>query len=294
MDFFERLARIRQGILIYFVLLLASIAATLILVSVQSAFAVLPAILIAIFLVLALHRRVRYGSFYKNNLAEALLDDIFDDLIYSAKGGIAKEEIVYSDTVGDFDDYYAEDYIDAKYKGLAFRQSDVRIMRWEEGYGKHRTLRTVFDGRWMIFEGCAPSGFQLRISEISRITPQPPVGQGIALEPVYVEDKCFHRHFKVYTNDAKRARYILTPSFREAILRVNYEIPGEIMLAFKGGNLHAAIHNTRNAFEPPTFRRLDKKSLKDEIFRDTRVITAFVDALLAGSPVHSDGQDEPS
>ena len=287
MDFFERLTSIRRSIGAMALLAFVSFVFFVMLLALSSPWMLLPVVLTALFLTLAGVRVAAYRRYYKSNLVRALLEDTFEETEYNADMGIPPEDIESSGLLTVGNHYRFGDFVSGKYKGISFRQSDAIL-----GERRGKNLYTHFSGRFMIFEFDTPFDFELLIKEKSFASPQRPVGQGKILEPVYLDDESFHRFFSVHTDNRKRAEYILTPAFREAILRMNYEIMGDFLIAFKPDAIYVALNGVRDSFEPPMAKLLNRETLRKEVFRDIRVITLFLDSLLSSGLYRGESHDE--
>ncbi|MFN3231457.1 MAG: DUF3137 domain-containing protein [Alphaproteobacteria bacterium] len=66
---------------------------------------------------------------------------------------------------------------------------------------------------------------------------------------VKLADPEFERHFEVYGTDQVEARYLLTPGFMEALLRLRETLKSGVQAAFDGGQLYITANNNQDRFE---------------------------------------------
>ena len=63
------------------------------------------------------------------------------------------------------DIYSSNDYVEGKYKGILFRQSDVHIQNESTDSDGNTTYTTVFRGRWMIFDFNKPFKANVEVAQ---------------------------------------------------------------------------------------------------------------------------------
>lgn len=61
----------------------------------------------------------------------------------------------------------------------------------------------------------------------------------------------FEKMFKVYSEDAIEAHYLLTPNLMERIIKLKEKFDNDVYLSFNKSKLHVAISNNLNLFEAP-------------------------------------------
>ncbi|MBQ1528507.1 DUF3137 domain-containing protein [Candidatus Saccharibacteria bacterium] len=222
-----------------------------------------------------------YRALYKTTFVEKALGEVFPGCSYQMNAGVDESELLATNMVDTGDVYRSEDLVCGEYNGLKFRQADVLIQEREEDEDGHTSYRTVFRGRWAIFD--IKKSFQYRLAVVG--------GRfGVAslrnrdkihkFRRVTLESNAFHNHFKVYAEDGFEAFYLLDPAFIERVERLGEAHGGRVALFFIGGELHIAVDNQSNAFEVASINRpIDVKAEVARVRADIKLITDIVDSL---------------
>ena len=95
---------------------------------------------------------------------------------------------------------------------------------------------------------------------------------------VKLEDIEFNKYFFVLGSDQVEARYILTPSLMERILKYKNKAKKRISLSFVDNRLYCAIPNYTNLFEPALFEPFDFEFVKKN-YTPLKLYTDIVDDL---------------
>ncbi len=186
-------------------------------------------------------------------------------LQYQAKTGITEADFRNSGLFRFPDRYSSEDMIQGKVGETTLRFSEVHAeYRQEHSDGKNtRTeYHTIFKGLFLIadfnkhFQGTTYVKPDVAEKMLGRF------GQSLqqfgakfsfgARELVKLEDPEFERTFVVYSTDQTEARYILSPSLMERLLKFRARCNTEIHLAFIGGQMILAIPLAVAWLEPPS------------------------------------------
>ncbi|MEN3000947.1 MAG: DUF3137 domain-containing protein [Armatimonadota bacterium] len=197
----------------------------------------------------------------------------------------------------DPDRYRGEDLIEGRVGQTAIRLSEVHAEYKMEHYDskgrRYTTWHTLFRGLFIIAD------FNKHFSGITLVLPDVEqnllgwfgqVLQGLSAklgmqpgELVKLEDPEFERAFKVYSTDQIEARYILTPSLMERILRFRERTQSEIRLAFIASHLYVAIPTAHDHFEAPSLfapvGTLLKPETLNKYLQELRFALAVVDEL---------------
>lgn len=118
---------------------------------------------------------------------------------------------------------------------------------------------------------------------------------GTELKRVGLVDPKFEKTFEVLGTDQVEARYLLTPTFMERLLKLETMLKGQkARAAFSGGELLVAIEGG-NLFEAGTmFKELASRERVDRVLKEIQSVHGVIDALLAAqqeqgsSPTESD------
>jgi hypothetical protein len=239
-----------------------------------------------------------WSSSFKWRVLTRLVKFVSPDLEYHPNRYISETEFRASLLFQiDPDRYSGEDLIEGRVGQTAIRLSEVHAEYKTEYYDsrgrRHTTWHTLFRGLFIIAD------FNKQFNGITLVLPdveQKLLGwfgqtlQGLSaklgLQPgelVKLEDPEFERAFKVYSTDQIEARYILTPSLMERILRFRQRTQSEIRLAFIASRLYVAIPTTHDYFEAPSLFAPVGTLLKPETIinylEELRFALAVVDEL---------------
>ncbi|MCI8446430.1 MAG: DUF3137 domain-containing protein [Bacilli bacterium] len=220
---------------------------------------------------------------FKKAFVLSALKSIFDDLIYEPEKGLNESVIRNTGMMYMGDRYSSNDFISGKYKNINIIGADVHI---EE---KHTTTDsdgnttttwvTIFRGRWMIFD--FNKSFKANVQVCQKGFGNSKVNnyKTMKYKKVSMEDQIFNKNFRIYAQDEHDAFYILTPSLMEKIKNLESSISGKLLFCFIDNKLHVGIQNNKDSFEHSIFTKIDEEKVKNEISKDIKMITAFVDEL---------------
>lgn len=221
---------------------------------------------------------------FKDNFVLKSLQSVFTDLSYEPEKGISEYVIRDTQMMDMGDRYSSNDYISAKYKNINVVQSDVHIEEKHEtrdSDGNRRTTWvTIFKGRWMIFD--FNKNFKANIQVCQKGFGNSKLnnwGKKNKYTKVMLEDQTFNNCFKTYAQSEHDAFYILTPALMEKIKNLSNTIKGKILLCFINNQLHVGIQNNKDSFEHSIYRKINEDKVIDEIIKDIKLITNFVDEL---------------
>ena len=216
----------------------------------------------------------KYRVMYKENFVKLVLQEELENLIYKPYEGIQKEILTNTGMIYTFSKYYANDYISAEYKGVKIKQSNVHILKKVET-NKRTSYVTMFRGNWTICEFNKNFRSKLQIYEKGFAGARNNGLFSNDFKKIELEDSEFNDKFVVYAENEQEAFYIITPQFMNKIKRLNNNISGKMMLCFYNNRVYIGLNNGRDSFEP----NINKKIDKEEIRKDIKLITAFIDEL---------------
>lgn len=186
-------------------------------------------------------------------------------LMYLSNEGISENEFRNSGLFRYPDRYSSEDYIHGTIGETALRFSEVHAEYREvrsDGKNTRTEYHTIFKGLFLIAD------FNKHFHGTTYVKPDVAekmfgrLGQNLqqfgakfsfgARELVRLEDSEFERIFVVYSTDQTEARYILSPSLMERLLKFRARCNTDIHLAFIGGQMVLAIPLAVAWLEPPS------------------------------------------
>ena len=234
--------------------------------------------------------RSKFCAVYKNEVVRGVLGEVFEDVQFTPEAGITEEVLEATRMVNTADRFSSNDLITGRYHGVEFVQSDVKIEDESTNSDGDTTYSTLFEGRWMIFR--FNKEFRCDMQVMSKHFGVGERKGGLfarkedKMPPVELESAEFNKVFRVYAHDAHDVFYILTPHMMEALLQLKTDCKGQLMLLFVNGDLHVAVDNRRDAFEPPTFRRMSLDDERARILADIKVVTDFVDGMKLDNDIY--------
>ena len=221
----------------------------------------------------------KYSESYKDTFVVSELENTFNNLIYKPFEGI--DELVLKSTgmIRTGNTYDSNDYIEADYNGVHFKQADVCLSN------QGRNGKTIiFQGRWMIFDFNKEFKTNMQILHKSFSASSNPNGlffnkNELKYNDIKVENDQFNNAFIIRAQDEHNAYYILTPHFMEKMLQVSSDVGKSMMFCFMNNQLYVAINTHKDSFEHSAFSKIDPAVEKEEIVKDISLITEFVDEL---------------
>lgn len=186
-----------------------------------------------------------YANTYKQMLSKYVLQESFENPLYDPLNGFTVEEFKAGHLIKWRDNfrYRSEDLIRAKYKGVEFRQADVRITH--DTGGKNRRIVVDVDGRLIRIKFHKPIGSRIVIA-----TDEREVTLEDKLSKVEMEDMQFNKEFDVFSEDAHSVFYLLTPQFMEYLKKLR-AIDNFLFISFDGEDLYVLRSGKGGIFEPP-------------------------------------------
>jgi hypothetical protein len=221
---------------------------------------------------------------YKAGVKSVIFPKIFSffgpDYHYSPSGGLQIGSLKPSGILPSYDNSSTEDYVRGRHNGVGIELTEAKLTE-RRGSGKRRSTVTVFSGIFVLLEmnkrfsgktivkrdqGMIGNWFSSKISD---------------MEAVRLEDPVFEKQFEVSSTDQVEARYLLTTSFMERLLKLAALIgDGKLQCSFYDNKLLIMVPSSHDRFEtssifkPSTF-------VEDihTIIEEMREIFAIVDML---------------
>ncbi len=187
--------------------------------------------------------------------------------------------------IGGYDTAKRYDHLQGMVHGSGFSlfQATLRKHR-RDSKGRRRTV-TVFRGQLIRI------GFPRKFHGVTLVLRDAglfnfALGAGSDLKRVGLVDPAFEKTFEVFGSDQVEARYLLTPTFMERLLKLEQIFQGgKIRAAFARGELLIAIEGD-DLFKPGSmFRPMAQKDRALAMRDDLMAIRALIDALLAAEPL---------
>lgn len=289
MDIFKKLERIRKELLVLSLLaFLLAVLGFLALALIPSAAAgILFSLLAWLSFLLTLGMiRLRvsaYKRLYGQHMMAQILSTEFEKVTYDPKGALEEDLVASTDTIMMGNTFLSAEKRSGEYRSVKMTMADVALKNL-----LGRTSVTYFDGTWMVFT--FPKAFRrsLEIKEKSFLNAQKPQGENPELDRVMVGSEELARFFKIYGESEALARDFLSKSLEEAVITLNYELPGDLMLYFHKDRLHIACHGRRLQYEPPLLGKLHREEIEQVLLSDCRTVKRFLDTVLSDTSLFLD------
>ena len=96
---------------------------------------------------------------------------------------------------------------------------------------------------------------------------------------VKLENVTFEKYFAVYSNDQTEARYILSTTLMERIVKFREQFGKGLYMSFVNSNVNVALPITANLFEPKVFSSALKTDYLQQYFTYLSLVASIVDEL---------------
>jgi hypothetical protein len=224
-----------------------------------------------------------YYKKIKHQLIGRLVKFVSTDLDYAADAGVGEEAYCYSRLFPRrYDRFHQEDLITGIVGQTRLTVSEIHSEYHISGGKGSQAWKTIFRGLFYILD--FPKSFRGSTFVIPDSTHwlggvgdflQGFDGRG---ELIKLEDPEFERVFAVQSSDQVEARYLLSTSMMERILRLSQR--GAVSLAFVEGHLYVALSSHKNLFELGNnlLEPMDGRGLAEQLANLHQVL-AIVDEL---------------
>lgn len=236
---------------------------------------------ILIFAYAASNRR----AFFRTVIIPELFHEAMPKLKYIPDMGIGRNRFASFELFPDFDRFSSEDKLTGKIGQTKFTAAEVHIEK------KHKDKDSTY--YTTIFRGVVfIADFNKELS--SRTVVLPDVAErcfgklfGNFLQKmnfgkgslVKLENLEFEKIFAVYSHDQIEARYILTPKMMEQLVKLRNEGRKNIRLLFENDHVVIAFPKPCGWLEPPTFGRLHKMQVLENILLELITVISIVEEL---------------
>jgi Ca2+/Na+ antiporter len=239
-------------------------------------------IVAVVFFIIGYNRKKKYVSAFKENIIQKVIHFIDPDLRYNSKGMINRSDY---DASGLFlqspDRYNGDDYIEGTRDKTFFSFSELHTEK-KVSSGKNTTWVTIFKG--LFFIGDFNKHFHGRTYVWSEKNPQLNFFTKLfssfsyGIEKVNLESIDFENRFIVYSSDQVEARYILTPSFMERLVRLEQLMGKNISFSFVKTNIYVALPVRNKLFEPSLYKPNDYHRIAD-YYNTVHIVFDIIDEL---------------
>jgi hypothetical protein len=189
--------------------------------------------------------------------------------------------------------YGGEDLVRGRHGATDFRFCELRVKDVQKRKNRTET-REVFHGLFFVadfnkaFHGqtlVLPDVAERAFGTLGRALQRVSLGAG---ELVQLENPDFERAFVVRATDPTEARYLLSPSLMERILRFHEHSGARLRLGFLSGRIYAAIPFDGDLFAVDASRPFDLGRVREWV-TELRFATSLIDELDLNTRIWSKG-----
>ena len=202
------------------------------------------------------------------DIVQDALKNNFELLEYHPDEHISKVTVLES-KLFNWNRINGSDLFHANYRGVGFMFSDLQL----RSKRKKQTI-TIFSGQWLVINMGKEIDPSVTVTELS--------GKSLAGDKrskVQMESEAFNKEFAVFTENAHKAFYVLTPHFMEFIMSLKQFTESRIHLCFTKNIASIAINTRRDSFEPYQCEQ-DIAALRVRIQNEVDFIKRIVDGFL--------------
>lgn len=205
----------------------------------------------------------KYRGAYKTTVIAEMVKAIDPNWSYNADAMISTSDYYLSDLFREaYDKYEGDDYISGKIDKTDFECSELhtqyKSVTYDHKGRRHEQWHTIFKG--LFFH----ADFNKNFSGCTYVMPDyaeklfGKLGQAIQkftghAELVKLENPEFEKEFVVHSTDQIEARYIITPTIMEAMLRIKNKYQCPVHFSFIGTRVFCAMSFRKDLFEPRIF-----------------------------------------
>lgn len=239
----------------------------------------IPAVVLLIFFY---NKRRNYVGRFKDEIVHNIIKFIDPSLHYNPAGRVHKNDYRQSGLfLENFDRYRGDDYVEGRRGKTVFCFSELHTEH-EVRSGKNTHWETIFKG--LFFIGDFNKNFQGRTYVYSENNPQLGFFSKLLtsfardLEKVRLESTEFENKFIVYSSDQVEARYILTPSFMERLVKLQNLMGDSTSYSFVDTNVYVAVPSSDELFEPSVFSANDYNKFSN-YYNTVHIVFDIIDEL---------------
>ena len=187
-------------------------------------------------------------SMYKDVFVRELLENNFENVVYQPTNGFTRDAVDSFDICRMGNRFFAEDYLNASFRGINFEVSDVRIA--DESSDEDSSSTTIlFEGRFITFDFSRELASSVKIFS-DKFKYRALTRKENRQEKVEMESVEFNKKFDVFSDNPHDAFYIITPNFMERLnaLTTKYK---SVAMSVTGRSIVVAFNEPENnAFDP--------------------------------------------
>ena len=205
-----------------------------------------------------------YRSGFKEKIIRPLIGAIEEGLHYAPDAMVSQTLFEFSQLFDQrVDRYRGNDFVRGQIDGIALQFSDVHAEQRSRDSKGREHWSTIFRGLFIVADFNKHfRGRTLVLPDFAENLFGSFIGGMLQSrnftkdQLVKMDDPAFEKAFVVYGSDQIEARYILTHTMMERLLKLKKDTGSDIFVAFKGEKILIAIDYKKDLFEPTVFSSL--------------------------------------
>lgn len=274
----ELLRKGRSEGLIYAAVFLVVGVITLLILKLEGIFGpiVIVVISVIIFITCINNKSKIFSSFYKEEVVNEIIHAFCSNATYSPNDGVGEDLFKNSGLFTSPDRYHAEDLIEGCLGKTSFICSEVHA---EER--KARSTKNGVQYYWEdIFKGFLfIADFHKDFQGETTVLRDSFFKIKMGASRVKMENPDFEKVFDVFSTNQIEARYLITPSMMERMLKLDSNFKKGVTISFRNSTILVAIPDSKNRFEADVWSSLNDMSILKSDFAVLQSLLEIVDEL---------------
>ena len=217
-----------------------------------------------------------FSSFYKEEVVDEIIHAFCPNATYSPNNGVSEDLFRNSGLFTSPDRYHAEDLIEGCLGKTSFICSEV--------HAEERRARSTKNGvqyYWEdIFKGFLfIADFHKEFQGETTVLRDSFFKIKMGASRVKMENPDFEKVFDVFSTNQIEARYLITPSMMERMLKLDSNFKKGITISFRNSTILVAIPDSKNRFEADVWSSLSDMSILKSDFAVLQSLLDIVDEL---------------
>ena len=217
-----------------------------------------------------------FSSFYKEEVVDEIIHAFCPNATYSPNNGVSEELCRNSGLFTSPDRYHAEDLIEGCLDKTSFICSEV--------HAEERRARSTKNGvqyYWEdIFKGFLfIADFHKEFQGETTVLRDSFFKIKMGASRVKMENPDFEKVFDVFSTNQIEARYLITPSMMERMLKLDSNFKKGVTISFRNSMILVAIPDSKNRFEADVWSSLSDMSILKSDFVVLQSLLEIVDEL---------------
>ena len=217
-----------------------------------------------------------FSSFYKEEVVDEIIHAFCPNATYSPNNGVSEELFRNSALFTSPDRYHAEDLIEGCLDKTSFICSEV--------HAEERRARSTKNGvqyYWEdIFKGFLfIADFHKEFQGETTVLRDSFFKIKMGASRVKMENPDFEKVFDVFSTNQIEARYLITPSMMERMLKLDSNFKKGVTISFRNSMILVAIPDSKNRFEADVWSSLSDMNILKSDFAVLQSLLDIVDEL---------------